>query len=338
MPLTTMSHRAWSQSKPASIAHMTWGGQWGNAVANNFDAPFQKLTGVEVIQERSSNPADRVTKLKLNLSNQIYDIVSLADSTAPLATAQGVLEELDFSSPRMPNLRRIPGRFRRKDWVAFCYSALGLAYNRANVKVPPTGFADLWDKRFKNRLVIPEISHSVGPYIIPIGAIAAGKDPKDAEAGFEMLKRLVELNPIWAKDTDTLISSLVNGEADISLLYKAQAFTAKDRGADVDWAYPREGALPYMSGCGIAKNTKNLELSESYINLVCDPQVQSWTTRMFNYPGTHPDEISTLPPNLQERAQFTPDHISRLVNLDLDYMADRRGEWTDRWTRIVSSR
>ena len=49
---------------------------------------------------------------------------------------------------------------------------------------------------------MPEISHSIGSYIIPIGAVAQGKSPKDEEAGFEMLKKMADLRPIWAKDTD----------------------------------------------------------------------------------------------------------------------------------------
>ena len=55
------------------------------------------------------------------------------------------------------------------------YSPLGIIFNTKLVKTPPTSFADLWRPEFKGQIVLPDISHSIGPYIIPIGAIAAGK-------------------------------------------------------------------------------------------------------------------------------------------------------------------
>ena len=50
--------------------------------------------------------------------------------------------------------------------------------------------------------MLPDISHSIGPYIIPIGAVAAGKSPMDAEAGFEMLKKMAAQQPNWGLPAD----------------------------------------------------------------------------------------------------------------------------------------
>src|SRR5690606_11865449 len=105
---------AFAQANPASISMMTWGGLWGDGMAQNVDTAFTAATGVGVTQDRGSSPVERVTKLKIGLDNQIYDLVQLHDGVVPLAEAQGVLEDLDPASENLGYLADIPDRFRRK--------------------------------------------------------------------------------------------------------------------------------------------------------------------------------------------------------------------------------
>lgn len=330
LPSALRAPGALAQAKPDSLATMTWGGLWGDGMAKNVDAPFAHRTGVRIVQDRGSSPVERVTKLKINLGNQIYDLVQLHDGVVPLAEAQGVLEDLDPNSPNLPYLKAVPDRFKRRGWVAMIYSALGIAYNPKLVKKPPTSFADLWDPAYSGAIVLPEITHSIGHYVVPIGSMAGGKDAKDAEAGFEMLRKMVALKPIWAKDTDTIMSALVNEDAAVGLLYKSQTFTVRQQGGTVEWVFPKEGAISYLSGTAIAKNTRNRALAEQFVNATIDPATQGWVANVFNYAGTHPDTLKTLSPELQQRVQFSDAEVARIVDLDQDFMSRNRPAWTDR--------
>lgn len=330
-------HRAFAQGKPSQMVLMTWGGLWGDSMRDSADATFEKATGVKIVQDRGSSPAERITKIKVNINDQKFDLVQLHDGIVPLAVKQGVLEPINRNSPRLTNLANIPDRFVQSHWVAMIYSPLGIIYNEKLVKNPPTSFADLWRPEFKNRIVLPDINHSIGPYIVPIGALAAGKAPTDTATGFDMLKKMAALQPIWAKDTDSIMNALRNEEAVIGLLYKSQTFTVQGWGTPVKWVYPKEGAILYSAGTGIAKGTKNLELAEQFLNITLDPKMQMTYSERFNYPGTNKDEIGMLPPALQERVRSTPEEIARLIDLDHATMAEQRPEWTDRWNRIVSA-
>lgn len=335
-PVLSGTRFAFAQSKPESLAMMTWGGLWGDGMAKYVDGPFAEKSGVKIVQDRGSSPVERITKLKISLDNQVYDLVQLHDGVVPLAEAQGVLEDLDPNSPNLSFLAAVPDRFKRKGWVAMIYSALGIAYNPKLVKKPPTSFADLWSEDYRGSIVLPEITHSIGPYVIPIGALAAGKDAKDADAGFDMLTKMAALDPIWAKDTDTIMSALVNEEAAVGLLYKSQTYTVLQQGGQVEWVFPKEGAISYMSGTSIAKNSKNKALAEQYVNMTIDPSTQGWVAQVFNYGGTHPDMLAKLPVELQQKVQFSPEETARIIDLDQEFMSANRGEWTDRWNRIVS--
>ena len=328
---------ALAQAKPSQMVIMTWGGLWGDAMRDGAGNAFEKETGIKIVQDRSGSPADRITKIKVNLNDQKFDIVQLHDGLVPLAVSQGALERLNRDSPRLTNLKDVGPRFVQSHWVAMIYSPLGIIYNTRLVKTPPTGFADLWKPEFKGQIVLPDISHSIGPYIIPIGAIAAGKPPTDEAAGFEMLKKMVAQQPTWAKDTDSIMNALRSEDAAIGLLYKSQTFTVKGWNVPAEWIYPKEGAILYSSGTGIAKGTKNLELAEQYLNLTLDPKVQTIYAEKFNYPGSNQNSEAMLPTALQERVRSTPQEMSRLVELDHATMAAKRAEWTDRWNRVVAA-
>ena len=323
-------------AKPDQIVVMTWGGQWGDAMRDNVDAAYTKETGIKVVQDRGASPVQRITKIKVSLPNPPADCFQLADGLVPLAIKQGVAEKIDRNSPRMPNLRNMIPTFWNDYWVPQIFSVIGIIYNTKLVKNPPTGWADLWRPEFKGRIVLPEISHSIGSYIIPIGAVAAGKSPSDEDAGFAMLKKMADLRPIWAKDTDTMMNSMRTTDAMIGILYKSQTYTVKGYGAPVEWVYPKEGGIAYTSGTCIAKDTKNLEAAEQYINVTMDPNVQTFAAKIYNYGGTNKETLSKLPPELQERVKFPQDQLDRLIKLDLGMMTDRRAEWVERWNRAVS--
>lgn len=324
-------------AKPDQLAVMTWGGLWGDSVRKGVDTPFEKETGVKVVQDRGSSPVERITKLKVNLGNQIFDLVQLHDGLFPLAVKQGVLEPINRQSPRLTNLKDIYPSFIHDHWIVQIFSALGIIYNTKLVKKPPTSFADLWSEEFKGRIVLPEVSHSIGTYIIPVGGMARGKGPKDAEVGFEMLKRMVALRPIWAKDTDTIMNSLRNEEAVVGLLYKSQTYTVQSKwNAPVAWVFPKEGAISISWGTGMAKGGKHPELAERYLNLTLDAEAQTHFTQAFNYPGSNRKMIDLLPAELKERARFSADELKRLVQLDHEFMSDRRAEWTEKWNRAVA--
>ena len=334
--LPGVSSRAFAQTKPESINLMTWGGLWGDGVAQSVDVAFAKKFGVKVVQDRGA-PAERITKIKVNVNNQIFDLIQLVDGMIPLAIAQGAVEPLNKNSPNYTNLPDMLPNLVGTHFLGNNYSALGVCYNTKEVKNPVTSWADLWRPEFKGRVVIPDVSHSIGTHIVAIGAIAAGKDPKDADAGFDMLKKLIANEPIIAKDTDTIMSALSSGEALAGLLYKSQTYTVLDRKQEpVAWAYPKEGAISVSWGTAIAKGTKNMDLAEKYMNECIAAENQTWYAEKFNYAGSNKKMTGMLSPQLRERVELSEKELADLIMLDMASISETRPAWTDRWNRTVA--
>jgi len=324
-----------AQAKPEKIVVMTWGGSNAEAVEKGINKPFVDKYGVKVVLDTGSSPVERVTKLKLSLDNQPYDVLNLGDGLFPMAIKQGVLETLDPNSPTLGNLKDVLPNLLKPHWVTNYYTSIGITYNRS-IKNPPTSFADLWRPEFKGRIVIPDVSHTIGLYPVIIGALAQGKSPKDADSGFDMLKKLAALQPIVAKDTDTIMNALQSGEALISPFYKSQTYTIQDKGAQVEWVYPKEGGIELSWGYGVAKNSKNRAWAERWIDLAMAPEIQPYFTGWGNYPGSNPKMLDKLDAKLKPRAFFTPEQLKQMVVLDHEFMSDRRAEWTERWNRVMA--
>src|SRR5918912_1225445 len=101
---------ALAQGKPSQMVLMTWGGLWGDAMRDGAGSEFERQTGIKIVQDRSGSPADRITKIKVNLADQKFDLVQLHDGLVPLAVAQGALEPLNGDSPRLSNLKDVAPR------------------------------------------------------------------------------------------------------------------------------------------------------------------------------------------------------------------------------------
>jgi spermidine/putrescine-binding protein len=328
---------AFAQAKPSNVTVLTWGGLWGDQLKKTVGDRLTAQTGVPVVQDRGSTPDQRITKLKVGLAHQTYDIIQLHDGLFPLAMSQGVLQKIDTASPRLTNLKDIDPAFRHDYWIAQIYSGIGIAYNSKLVKNPPRSWADLWRPEFRGKIVLPDVSHSIGLYIIPIGAMAAGKSPKDGDAGFAMFEKMAKLQPIFKTDTDTIMSSLVSGEATVGVLYNAQTVTVAQRNPAVKWVFPEEGAISISWGTGIAKNAPSTEFAERFLNLTLDPQGQIGLAQAFNYPGTNRHTADLLTPALRQQISMSDADRAKMINLDQQYMSEQRVAWMSRWNRIVAS-
>lgn len=329
--------RAFAQSKPDHLTVMTWGGLWGDALEKSVNQPFTTATGIKVLEDRGSTPDQRITKLKVGMAHPSYDLIQLHDGLFPLAVKEGVLERIDPNSPRLTHLKDVYPQFRHDYWVAQIYSAIGIAYNAKQVKSPPRSWADLWRPEFNGKVVLPDVAHSIGLYIIPIGAMAAGKPSKDGTAGFDMFEKMAKLQPLFKADTDTMMTSLVTGEAAIGVMYSAQAATIAKRNPDVKWVFPSEGAISISWGTGIAKNTPNREFAERFLDMTLAPRGQIAFVKAFNYPGTNRNTQALMTPAEQATIGLTDEERARLVNLDQDYMNEQRLSWMSRWKTIVAS-
>jgi putative spermidine/putrescine transport system substrate-binding protein len=96
---------------------------------------------------------------------------------------------------------------------------------------------------------------------------------------------------------------------------------------------PNEGAYIIDSTIGIAKGTKNLEAAQKYVNFVLSSEAQA-ANAQHTYLGPVNSEVK-LAPEIAQRLPVAD--LPRLKPADWDYVTTVRPQWTQRWTREITS-
>jgi putative spermidine/putrescine transport system substrate-binding protein len=327
------SHRATAAGRPLVVSD--FGGDWGAWNQQNIDARFTQQTTAPVTHDTGSDNAARIAKARLGIPRSEYDLICLADSFFPRAESEGILEKLDYKSPRLSNVKDIDPKFVTPNYTSFLFNGLGLAFNPKMVKTVPTSWKDLLNPEYKGKIVLPAVTHSFGLHVILLCALAAGKDYKDTAAGLENLKVLADLQPIWSVDSQANARSLFQEEAAIGWIGRAEWVQLQGWGGSAKFVVPSEGGFLTSWGFGTIKNSKSIEATEEYINITLDPKLQAANAKKLGFHPTNTRWKEFADPDTIAKISWTPEEQKRFVTIDYTWLTPKRSELTDAWNRIV---
>ena len=215
-------------------------------------------------------------------SGQGADFDVFAVNTAELTRYidQGLSIPLDLSHipntrhqlPRFSNLQSIPGITRegRVYAIPYTYSAMGLIYDRKQVKKPPTSMAAMWDPRLKGRV----LAYDGSSQNFSMVALSLGiKTPFQLkEKDFRRVaKRLVALRAnVLTFYTLPEESIALFRDNSIALMFAnygtQQVDQLRKAGADIGYVIPQEGALAWLDCWTLTRGVRNKRLAENWIN------------------------------------------------------------------------
>jgi putative spermidine/putrescine transport system substrate-binding protein len=325
-----------SRGKPAQIVASTFGGMWGDSIKKNIDAEFTRQFGIDVVPDAGADNSARVAKVRLGLGNSVYDVLHLADSFFSRAEQEGVLEPIDYDSANLFNTMHMASAFRHRDWAASMFTSYGLAYNPSLVKTPPRSWQDLWAPEYRGKVVFPSISHSFGLFVFIIGALAAGRNPKDTQAGTAMLEKFLAQRPVWGADTPTMLQSMETRQCALGAMLRSDVLTAQDEGYDIQFVVPDEGAFLVSWGFGVVKNSKKVPWAERYVNLTLDPGIQAKMADRWKISATNDKWSNFASPELVKRLETPLSMRRKLIELDYAWLDQRRSVLTEAWNKTVS--
>lgn len=324
---------AFAQSSQLVVSD--FGGDWATWNKANIDAKFTELTKVPVLHDTGSDNAARIAKAKLGIPRSEYDLICLADSFFARAQSEGILEAMNYKSPKLTNLKDVDPRFITPNYTSFLFNGLGMGYNPKMVKTPPTSWADMWNKDYRGKIVLPAVVHSFGLHVILLSALAAGKDYKDTQAGLDNLKRLADLDPIWTVDSQANARSLFQEEAAIGWLGRAEWVQVQNWGGATKFVLPSEGGFFTSWGFGPIQNTKNMALIEDYVNVTLDPQLQAANAKKLGFHPTNTKWKDYIDAESAAKISWTPEEQKRFVAIDYAWLNSKRAELTEAWNRTV---
>jgi putative spermidine/putrescine transport system substrate-binding protein len=269
-------------------------------------------------------------------ANKGGDFDVFAANTAELKRYidQGISVPLDLANipntrqqlPRFRDLRAIPGITRggRVYAIPYTYSEMGLIYNRRLVRQTPTSIGDMWDPRYRGRV----LAYDGGTHNFTLAALLQGsKDPfRLGEEDYRQATgKLIDLRhnvlTFYSQPEEAVELFRDNPVALVFANFGSQQVKQlQQAGADIGYVIPREGALAWLDCWAVTKGVRNKKLAEAWINYTLEKPVSAALTQRQGLANT----VEATPSEQQD---------SRIIWLEPVEDALRRSAL---WNRIVS--
>jgi len=291
---------------------------------------FEKKYNCKVIFEGTRSLVN-LEKMQKNKGSQYMSVVQMDDPVMILAVKEGLLDPLTpAKAPNLANL--LPGSTHMDGmWANYLQPWLGVAYNKGAIKTPPSSWAEMFDPKYKGRIIIPSLQNTEGlPALIVAGLLAGGTleaVQKDTDAGF---KKLASLKPnlltIYTQQPQAY-NLLEQGEAYmIGPAMSSYALERKAAGAPIDLAAPKEGVFAMPSGIAVIKGAPQSELAFAYVNEMLGAELQNKLA----------GPTFSLATN---KAVPKPEGLGadvKIHQIDWSNVATQRNDWIKRWDRDMA--
>jgi putative spermidine/putrescine transport system substrate-binding protein len=304
----------------------TWGGDYARLLRENIDDPILNPEGITVVQDvGDENP--RVSKLtaQKKLPRGTEDIACVGALNGYRVTEAELVENLD--EKQVPNLKHVLPNLRMPAFVPHIYSAQVLVYNPDVVKDPPQSLGDLLDPKWKDKVGIVS---TVGPWVMQAASLLESGTTTDFDKAKAFMLKLNANGLRLYPETDSLAPAFKSGEINVGMIWLARSFMWHNSGFPVKGAFPKEGAILYVSGMVLPKNAPNKEVAYKYMNALLEPSAQQGFAAHMGYLPTVDD--APLSGSVGEQLAF-PDPKPKLVTPDYSVLSKAMPDLNDWWLK-----
>lgn len=329
---SAMPRMAFSAGK---ITVLNWQG-YGTDEAWSIKA-FAEKTGIQVVHDYYSSESEMLTKLRTNPG--AYDLVVLNAARCAQATAEDLLQPIDFS--KVPNAATIDANLRSnanflKDGkgyaVPWVWGMTSLAI-RDGMPVPDS-YKVLADPAYKGRVAMDDDAI----ICVAAGALMTGQDmnnPKDLGAIRDALKSIKpNVKLLWSTE-DQWNKSFAAKEFDLSLFWSGGSVRSKRNSKlPVDFVVPKEGGIGWVDGLGIPASAPNAEGALVFANWLIDPTFYlEWATKIGAPASSNSAALAILPADDLSRQVHKPEYL-KTMGIMSALPDDRREAFNNLWQEV----
>ena len=141
---------------------------------------FEKENDCTVLYETLLS-VQSMSKLRVEKDDPILALAFQDEIIAVQAIQEGLYDPLDVS--KLSNFKDVGAKFKadHNKFVAWFFANELIAYNSDYVKDPPKSWEDLWDPKYKGKIILPDITTSHGMSLLVTWALLNGVSEKNIE-------------------------------------------------------------------------------------------------------------------------------------------------------------
>jgi putative spermidine/putrescine transport system substrate-binding protein len=313
------------------------GGLLGQELRGLIDA-YAKPLGVETVYvEGTTN--DLLAKVRAQKGNPQIDLFIGNDRTFALAKSLDLIEKLD---PRLvPNLARVHPKFKDPDGYGqfFEVNTVGIAYRTDKFKEAgiekPTSWRIYTDPALRGRGILFPPTVSFGYYFLIGLAMGDGKDERDMAPAWSRMEQVVANKPVVVPSPGQAEAIFERGEGWMYVIQAVRAKLARDQGAPIGFAIPKEGTIVLLDFLAPVKGAKNQLAAQRVINHLIGKDIQTKRARDSAVAPVNMDVEMTA--EIKATLGFEPDKpVPNLYVPDVAIINKNLDAWVDQFNRAVS--
>jgi putative spermidine/putrescine transport system substrate-binding protein len=313
---------------------VSWGGTYQEAQRKVYFEPFQKETGITVIED-SWDGGIGTLRAKVQGGQVAWDVVQVEAEELAIGCDEGLFVPLDWQKLGGREAF-LPSAVHDCGVGAILWSTV-LAYDGARFpQAGPRSWADFWDvARFPGKRALRK-----GPkYNLEFALIADGVAVGDVypllgtPAGVERaFAKLAQLKPhlIWWEAGAQPPQLLASGEVVMTSVYNGRLDTPRREGKDFRIVWP--GSIYAVDSWVILKGSPNVGPAMRLIAFMSDPARQKDLPQFISYGVSHAQAAAAIPPSLLANLPSAPDNLKGAIALDTAFWTDHIDELSKRFT------
>jgi spermidine/putrescine transport system substrate-binding protein len=276
---------------------------WSEYVPQSVLDGFTQETGIRVNYETYASNEEMLAKLLSGAAS--YDLIQPSEYVVEAMVKEKLLVPLDHA--KLANLKNVGPEYWGQPHdpklvysVPYMQGTVGIAVNTEKVKEPVRGYADVFQDKYKGRIVILDDALE----IVTWGLATQGLGPDAVSPA-----NLEKVRPVLAKwlplvkvyDSDSPKTPLLNGDVDLGIVWSGEAaILIKEQPGKFAYVLPQEGAHMFIDNLAIPKGAEHVEAAHRFIDYLLRPEVSRKISEEFPY--TNPNVAARKLLSPEERA------------------------------------
>ena len=261
---------------------LNWSSYIPDSVINNFEKEYN----IKVNYGTYSSNEELLAKVSSSKTGT-YDLIFPSDYMVELMKERDIIQKIDVS--KINNSSNINNLFLRQYYdydneytLPFLTTAVVIAVNRNNIKDNILSYNDLLNEKYKNDIVLIDDQR----IIIGMSLQALNYDMNETDTNKlkEAKTWLLKLKKnIKAYDSDSPKTFLITEEANIAVLWHAEALLAKEINPNIEIIYPSDGHALSTDNYAILKGAKNVDNAYLFINYLLRTDISNKIIKEYPY-------------------------------------------------------
>jgi len=275
---------------------------WSEYIPQAVLDGFKQETGIEVNYETYASNEELLSKLLAG--GGAYDLVQPSDYAAEVMIKQKLLAPLDKA--QLSNLKNLGPQFRHlphdpaDDYtVPYMTGTVGIVVNTEVVKDPIRGFRDVFQPKFKDRIVVLNDNREIVTWALyTLGVSANAISKENIEQARPIVARWIKLIKVF--DSDSPKTALLNGDVDLGVVWSGEAAILWKENKKFQYVLAAEGAHQFIDVLAIPVAAQHQAAAHKFINYILRPEVSKQISDEFPYTN----------PNLEARKLLSPEQLA----------------------------